>query len=505
VGDLEAPARSELPAASPPADLRAQVVSGVGWKIATQIVVQVTRLVVVIVLARLLSPHDYGLAAVALVYIGVATIFTDLSLGVALIQRPTLNEGDRSTAFWTTVGAGALCAVISIAGASVIADAFGAPAASSLIAVTSINFLITATSSTQNALLTRELRFRNLQLREMAGAVLGGAVGIALAFAGFGAWAVVLQVVVAEAVSLVLVWQFSEWRPRFTYSLESLRNLGPFAAKASGARMLGFLNLNADNFLVARYLGPAALGVYSLAWNVMFQPFVRLIAPITQVLFPAFSRIASDPHRVAGAWLRGNRIVAAISLPAFVGLAVVAHDFILVVLGEKWLDAVPVLQLLCVAGAAQSLQSLNHSALQALDRAGELLAFMVFSTTVTLTSFVIGLEWGIVGVAAGFAAARTIVLPVFTLLVCRAADTTMWAFARSVRRVAEMSAAMGLVAYGVQTALGGAPAAARLVAVIAAGAASYLALLGWRDPDLIREIYGLVRRRQPRGATNREL
>jgi O-antigen/teichoic acid export membrane protein len=493
VSDWEVPARPEPPAA-PPADLRAQVVSGIGWKVATQVVVQVTRIVVLVLLARLLSPHDYGVAAVALMYVGVATIFTDISLGYALIQRPAITEHDRSTAFWTTVAAGVVCAVASVSGASLIARAFGTPDASSLIAGASVLFLIAAAGSTQNALLTRELRFRSLELREMAAAVVGGAAGISLAAAGAGAWALVLQVVAAETTALVLVWRFSDWRPRLTYSRASLRDLGTFGAKASGSRLLGYLNLNADNFLIARFLGAAPLGVYSVAWNVMFAPFARLVSPIQQVLFPAFARLR-DPGRIGGAWLRGNRMVAAIALPAFVGLAVVAHDFVTVVLGERWLGAVPVLQVLCVAGAAQSLQSLNHSALQGLDRAGRLLAFMTFSTAVTLTSFAVGLHWGVVGVAAGFATARTLVLPVFTTIVCRAAGLGPGSYVRSLHRVAEAAAAMGLVAWGVREVLAGAPDTARLAGVVAAGAVSYLALLRWREPELVREVVGLVRRR----------
>jgi O-antigen/teichoic acid export membrane protein len=257
------------------------------------------------------------------------------------------------------------------------------------------------------------------------------------------------------------------------------------------------VNLNADNFLIARFLGPAPLGVYAVAYNVMFAPLARLAAPIQQVLFPAFARLAADAPRVGAAWLRGNRIVAAVSVPAFVGLAVVAPDFVAAVLGNRWHKAVPVLQLLCIAGLAQSLQSLNHSALQALDRAGALLSFMIFSTTLTLSSFAIGLHWGVVGVAAGFACARTTVLPVFTTIVCRAARTQVRAFVASVRKVLEVSFAMGAISWGLRLALvqAGVPAELRLALVVVAGAAVYLALVVWREPELVAEIRTLLPRR----------
>ena len=487
--------RPEMPAAAA-ATLRQQVVSGIGWKIATQVVVQTTRIVVGIALARLLVPRDFGLASMALLFVGVTSVFTDLSLGQALIARRTITENDRSTAFWTTLAAGAACAGGGVAAAPLVADFFSTPAVAPLFAVTSILFLITSFSSTQIALLTREMQFRSLQLREMAGAVAGGVVGVGLALGGLGAWALIVQALTAEGVSLVLVWRFSPWRPRATYSTESLRRLGSFAGKTSGARLLGYVNLNADNFLIARFLGAAPLGVYSVAYNVMFAPLARLATPIQQVLFPAFALIAGDTPRAGAAWLRGNRIVAAISVPAFVGLAVVAPDFVPVVLGHRWHKAIPVLQLLCIAGLSQSLQSLNHSILQALDRAGVLLAFMIFSATITVSSFAIGLHWGVVGVAAGFAAARTAVLPVFTTIVCRAARIRVLAFVGSIRPVLEVSAAMGVLAYALRLGLHDAGLAAgfRLAAVVAAGAAVYVALLVWREPDLVAEVRTLVRR-----------
>ena len=492
----EVEARPEAPPAPRPT-LRQQVVRGIGWKIATQVVVQTTRIVVGIALARLLVPRDFGLASMALLFVGVTSVFTDLSFGQALIARRTITESDRSTAFWSTLAAGAVCTAAGVAAAPLVADFFSTPAVAHLFAVTSILFLITAFSSTQIALLTRELEFRSLQLREMAGTVLGGGVGVALAFAGLGAWALVVQALTAEGVSLVLVWRFSSWRPSATWSAESFRRLGSFAGKTSGARVLGYVNLNADNFLIARFLGAAPLGVYSVAYNVMFAPIARIAAPIQQVLFPAFALIAADRPRAGGAWLRGNRIVASITVPAFVGLAVVAPDFVPVVLGHRWHKAIPVLQLLCIAGLAQSLQTLNHSMLQALDRAGALLAFMIFSATLTVSAFAVGLHWGVVGVAAGFAAARTTVLPVFTTIVSRAAGTPVLAFVRAVRPVLEVSAAMGALALALRLGLrdAGTSAGLGLVAVVTFGAAAYVALLAWREPALVQEVWALVRRR----------
>jgi O-antigen/teichoic acid export membrane protein len=479
------------------ADLKGQVVSGVRWKLATQLVVQVTRTGVGILLAHLLVPRDFGLAAMALIFTGLASIFTDLSLGAALIQRETLTERDRSTAFWATVAAGAICTGVGIAAAPLVADVFSTPAVASLFTLASVTFLLSAVSATQTALLTRELQFRSLQLREIAGLLVGAVAAVVVAVAGGGAWAILVQVLAAEAVSMVLVWRFSRWRPKAMFSWAAVRELGSFGGQTAAARTLGYLNLNADNFLVGKFAGANALGVYALAYNIMFAPLARVAAPIHQVLFPAFSRMQTEPPRVGAAWLRGNRLVAAISVPAFTGLAVVAPDFVPVVLGDRWHEVVPVLQLLCIAGVAQSLQSLNWSVLQAFGRVGSLLRFMLFSTSLTVGAFAIGVHWGVVGVAAGFAIARGAILPVFTVMTCRASRTPISAYLRSVRPILEVSLGMTAVVYAVRLVLseGGVSAGPRLAILMLLGAASYLGALLWRDPGLLADARSLGPRR----------
>src|SRR6202011_4350694 len=175
--------------------------------------------------------------------------------------------------------------------------------------------------------------------------------------------------------------------------------LGPFGAKTMGSRFLGFLRFYADNLLIGRYLGSSALGIYAVAYNVMFAPVIRITQPAQQVLFPAFARLQGDPARVLSAWLRGNRLLTALTLPAFLGMAIIAPDFVPVVLGKRWNEAVPVLQLLSLSGIAISIEQLNASVLQGMGQAGTLLKYMVASTGLVVAAFAVGIHWGVVGVA----------------------------------------------------------------------------------------------------------
>jgi O-antigen/teichoic acid export membrane protein len=485
-------------AATPAAgDLRGKVIGGLGWKLLSQIIAQGSRIAVGIVLAHLLTPRQFGVAAMALVFTGLASIFTDLSLGAALIQRAEITEEDRSTVFWTTIQAGAVTTAIGVAVAPLVGRLFGTPEVTPLFFAASFLALLSSIAATQMALLTREMNFRGLELREIAATVAGAVAAIAFALAGAGAWAIVAQSLVVAVVSVVLVWSFSSWRPRFIYSTRSLRTLGSFGIKTLFARLMSYLNLYADNLLVGKFLGSTALGVYTLAYNVMFVPANRIAQPVQQVLYAAFVRLQDDPVRLGRAWLRGNRLVTAINVPAFLGMAVVAPDFVPAVFGGRWHHAAPVLQLLSLAGVAQSFQTLNWSVLQSVGAPGRLLRFMIFSSVVTVGAFAAGLTWGVVGVAGLYAAARLVVGMAYTEITCRTIGLPVREFLRSIATPCLLAATMGAAIYAFRFALveEGMPTGLRLVLLVVLGAGIYIGLLGWCAPGLLNEAQDVVRRR----------
>lgn len=477
--------------------LRRKVVGGLGWKLVSQIVAQGARMAVAIVLAHLLTPPEFGLAAMALVFSGLTTIFTDLSLSAALIQRANITEEDCSTVFWTTLGAGTAVAAVGIGLAPLVGRFFSTTAVTPLFAATAAGTLITALASTQMALLTRAMDFRGLELREIASTLVGAVAAIALALAGTGAWAIVGQGLATGAASTALVWRLSRWRPRWLFSRTSLRTLGSFGAKTLLARIFSYLNLSVDNLLIGRFLGSTALGVYSIAYNVMFFPASRIAQPVQQVLYAAFVRLQHEPAKLGQAWLRGNRVLTAINVPAFLGMAVVAPDFVPVVFGHRWHAAIPVLQLLSLAGVAQSFQSLNWSVLQAVGQPGRLLRFMAFSSAITVGGFALGLFWGVLGVAGLFAVARTVVAVVYTRITCRTVDLTTGAFLRSVAGACVLSLTMAVAAYAARIGMlhAGGGTVLRLLIVVIVGITVYAALLIVFAKDLISETRAAIRGR----------
>ena len=480
--------------------MKSQVLRGVAWKGLSAIVLQLSRMTTAVILARLLSPRDYGLAGMVLVFSSLVLIFSDMALGAALVQRRRLTEADRSTVYWTSAAMGAVFTVGGVALSGPIADFYGEPSVQPLLAAFSLTFVVTALASTQAALLNREMDFRALELRQMAAYAAGAVVGIAVAVSGGGAWAIIWQQITIAITSTVLLTIFSPWRPKLVYSVASLRRLAGFSLRVFGTRLLFYLNRNLDNVLIGRFLGPRALGAYALSYNVMLMPFSNIASPIQEVLFPAFSRIQDEPGRIASAWLRVNRLVGAISIPALVGLVIVAPDFVPVLLGDQWAAAVPVIQILCWVGLLQSLQRLNSSILEARNRTGDLLRYAVIVFTASVAAFVGGLHWGIVGVATAYAISSSIVEPYYTWLTGRAIGVRLREFVSGLRGVIEATVAMAAAVVLVRTALLGTDVAValRLVLCILVGVVVYLPVVALRSPALVEEVRGLRPRRQSR-------
>jgi O-antigen/teichoic acid export membrane protein len=481
-----------------PGSMQSRILRGLAWKAVSQGFRQLSRLAVAIILARLLTPHDYGLAAMVLVFSSLVLIFSDLALGAALVQRRELSELDRSTVFWTSTGIGVAFAAGGVALSGPIAAFYGEPEVQPLFAALSVSFLVTALGTTQVALLTREMDFKSLELRMMAATLVGGVVGIVAAARGYGAWAIIAQQITIATLSTLLLWAFSKWRPRFTFSRASLRDLGGFSLNVFGTRLLFYLNRNADNLLIGRFLGPAALGVYAVAYNVMIAPLGRIAAPIVEVMTPAFSRIQDDHERMAALWLRAIRLLGTIMIPGMLGLILVAPEFVRVVLGDQWDAAVPVIQILAWVGLLQGLQRFNSSILQAVDRTRTLLWSSCVTVVASMIAFAAGLHWGIVGVAVAYAVSSTLVEPYYAWLTMRSIGVSVRRYASALAGVSV--AALFMVACVLATRLAlpaDLPAGARLAVLVLVGAASYLPLWAWRAPEVLADLRGLVRRRGP--------
>jgi PST family polysaccharide transporter len=438
----------------------------------------------------LLSPEEFGLAALVLIFSAVTTITTDLALSSALVQRRSISDIDRSTVFWTNTLTGAVLTLTLVGVSGYIAQFYDQPAVQPLLIAFSFTFLLAGLSNTQAALLQRAMDFRALEIRTIASTLISGIVGVAFALAGSGAWALIAQSLVYSGSSVLLLWRTSSWRPSFAYSLDSLRDLGSYGLKVFTTQLVWLGTRITPTLLIGRYLGTRSAGYYAIGFNFMIFPLVRLVGPIASVAFPAFARMQDDRLLLARAWLKSTRLVAAIVTPAMIGMIAVAPDFVPAVFGEKWQDAAPVIQCLAWVGLLQALQRMGVTTLLAADRAGILLVFTTVALCVNLCAFLVGVRWGIVGVAGAFAIAATLLMPGFAAIVARSVGSSVRAFYSSIYTAMWTSTVMFICVSACRSALLSmeVPSGLRLTAAIGVGTFVYIPLYAWRAPDTVSDL-----------------
>jgi O-antigen/teichoic acid export membrane protein len=478
-------------------ELKGLVVRGVGWNVAWQGLTQVLGMLTAIVVARYLGPREVGLAAEALVFGSLALVIVDFGFGAAVVQRPALSEEDKSTAFWAGIVLGVALTLIGIGLSWPIASVYGEPEVQPLFAALSFAFLFTAPSIVQGALLVRELRFRTLGIRAIIATTVSCVTGMTLAVLGAGAWAIVVQDLVIAGLGMALLWHASDWRPRAVFSVASLKSMSSYTGHIFGTNLVSWGTLNVDNFLVGRFLGAAPLGAYSIAFSVMIAPVNRVAMPVVQVFFPAFSKMR-DRERIGQTWLRAIRMVALVITPMMLGLVVVAPDFVLALFGEKWHEAIPVIQILAPVGLIQGLTALNEGILKALAHTRILFRFTAALSAMTIGAFAVGLVWGLEGVAAAYLVVTLVMQPIYLRLTVGVVGVPLSKWVKSVSGVIQAGAGMALVVLGARALLGGMDlqAGSQLAVLVAVGAVAYIPLVWWRAPEARDELRRLLRNRR---------
>lgn len=472
---------------------------GIGWMIASQGVLQALALVTTFVIARSMSPRDVGLASEASVFVNLALIMVDFGVGSLIVQRPALTEEQISTLFWIGMAIGVVLTAGAVVLSDPIAQLYGEPQVRDLFVVLSLTFLVTAPGIVPGALLTRELQFRRLETRTIIATVVSATIAIVMAVSGFGPWAIVAQGLAMATVSTVLLWRATSWRPSKVFVASSVRSFAGFTSNVLGARMLSWGNANLDNLIVGRFLGADALGVYSLAFAVALILVTRIATPITQVFFPAFSKIR-DREQIADVWLRAIRVLAFVVVPAMLGLMVVGPDLVQALFGARWHQAGSVIQILAGVGLLQSLAALNDGVLQALAHTRTLFRFGLLISAATVIAFLVGVNTGIDGVAYCYLAVTAVLQPLYVRRTAILAGTSIRAWIKAVLGVCEAGCVMLVVIAFVQRLLVSAHVAPglRLAGIILLACVVYFPAAAWRAPEVPREFRALVDRRRGR-------
>ncbi len=386
--------------------------TGVLWLGGGQASGLVLQIAVRLVLARLLAPDDFGLVAMAVVFTGFCSLLTDLGLGQALVQRKEIDEEHKSTAFWAAGLIGVTLCGLFIVSAPLVGVFYGNQAVVPVVRALGFTFVLGFPESVFSYLLERRLSFRLIGLRRLLGVVLGGSAGIALALGGFGVWALVAEQLIRSAAGSILYFASSDWRPKLLFSRAALLEMWSYSRSIVGARVVNFFNRNLDNLLIGRFLGATPLGLYSVAYQGVLMPLQQIARPIASVGFPAFATIQDDIPRCRSAYLSALRISLLVATPVPVLVIFLSPTAVPLLLGEQWALAVLPLQILSVVALFQIGMSLSPPLFLALGRADLSLKWTLIALAASTIGIVVGLRWGIVGVAWGYLAAVVVTSPI---------------------------------------------------------------------------------------------
>lgn len=454
---------------------------------------QLTRFVVQVVLARLIAPEAFGVLAVGLVTIQLLEKVMDLGTGAALIQRPTVSDRLASTVFLVNVAAGSVLGGGLFLSAPMIAGAFGSPEATPVLRALALAVLFNAAGNVQQSLLRRRLRFRALALITVGSALANAAVAVPMAVAGAGVWALVAGQLALSLTASAGAHRLSRWSPGLAFELHGLRSLASYSLNLTAFNLVNFVLRNSDKVIIGRLLGIRALGIYTIAERVLIYPTNVIGNALSQVLFPTLATVQDDHELLRRGVLRASGAAALITFPAMIGIAAVAEPFVVVVLGERWSEAIPLLRVLAPVGALMSVQIVTGVVFTAVGRTSLLLALGVTANSVLLAAFLVGAQFGLIQLTIAYALAtvalsipsmalplRLIGLPTRRLVIGELGPHLL------------SSGIMGLVVVGTDVglaALGGAMTL-RLGVGVTVGVAIYLALLAAIRPpalfDLLR-------------------
>ncbi len=428
-------------------DIRTRTISGVSWVSISQAVTQGFSFVISIVLARLLGPKVFGLIGMISVFTGFAVLFGGLGLGAAIIQRKDLEPRHLDAAFWINAVMGAAMTLIIAALAPLVAWFYSEPRLTALTAVIAARFVIDALNVVQTALLNREMRFRAVAAVNIIGSGGAGLLGLGMALGGMGVWSLVAQLLGGSIVQWLLTWRLVNWRPRWSFEFKACKELFGFSASVLAFDVLNYWARTLDRLLIGRSLGASALGIYSRGYSLMLLPLTQVSRVVGTVMFPALSAIQSDKPRVKRAYLKAIGVIAFVTFPMMVGLFAVADHFVLALLGAKWSETIPILKLFCWVGLIQSVLATVGWLYTSQGRTRLYLGMGVIGAAACIVAFIIGIHWGVMGVAWAYSITTLLVLYPFFIVPGRLIELSFAEAMRSLAPTFVCSVVMGAIVW----------------------------------------------------------
>lgn len=487
------------------ADLKNRSIKGGVSTVGAQLISTVLTLGSTVILARLLLPADYGLVGMVTAFTGFVLIFKDLGLGQAVVQKDKITQQEMSKVFWLIAAVGIVLGLIIAGLAPVLVYFYGEPRLFNITLSFSIIAGVGGLGIVHGALLKRQMHFRVLAKIQIVASALSIAVGIVLALLGAGYWALI-GINISNMLFYVLqIWWRCNWRPALSRIDRSIMDYVRFGADISGFNVINYFSRNLDNILIGKYLGSSALGLYDRAYQLLMLPITKLRDPLNSVGIPAMSSLDPQSNRYREYYKQYVFLLAFFSMPMVVLMAVLADPLILLVLGENWMAASPIFQLLALIGFIQPVASTRGMVQISSGQSRRFLFWGLFNAIVVIIAFLIGINWEIEGLVIAYAISNYVIL-IPSLAFCYSnTSIKIRDFMSEVSSPAVFSLLAGVCTYIVYSRISDWPLIPLLIAGMLVYGATYL--VPWlivprtrirllKVRELSKDIFGMVKKRR---------
>lgn len=469
--------------------IKQQVTKSVFWSAVERFSVQGIQFLLSIIIARLLLPTDYGLIAMLSIFMAIAQTFIDSGFANALIQKKDRTDADYSTVFYFNIVVSALVYLILYISSPWIAEFYEEELLVGITRVVGLTLIINSFGIVQQAKMTISLDFKRQALASLSAVIISGGVGVWLAYAGYGAWTLVYQSLLNNFLRVILIWLFSGWMPSWCFSLESFRTLFAFGSKLLLSSLMHTLYKNLYTLIIGKKFSAADLGYYNRAFTLAQFPSNNLTDVIVRAVYPIQCRLQDDEEALNNMFLRYLRMSCYLVFPIMVIFCALADPLVRLLLTDKWIETVPLLQILCIAYMWDPVMKINNSLLNVKGRSDyflyaeimkKIMAFLILFATIPL---------GVIGMCFGLILYSFVDMIIITYYTRKLTNLGMFVQIRELLPIISLSFSMGGIVYVIT--LLGIPPFAQLVIGGAVGVAYFVSLsflFKYQEFDLIKSL-----------------
>ena len=379
-------------------DLKQQAIKSVFWVGSTKTIGHIFSLTVTVFLMRILSPDDYGLMGMAMLYQSVMIIIYDLGVGQSILQKEDLSEEDIHSAFWFSVIFGLILYGLTWYFAILCGFFFSNEKVVAVVRVVSVSIIFLSIQEVPYCLMARRFEFKRRGVAELSSGILNLSVSLILAIKGFGVWSLILGLVSRDLFLCILILILSKWKVKMCFRIANIKRLLKFGIPVTAHSLLLYYSRNIDSVIIGRFLGQSALGFYSIATDLAKMPIQKVILIANKVAFPVFAKIQNDEVQTRRYFYKIIQLISLFSFPVFFGLFAVSEEIVVLILSPKWLPSLFLLRVFCFLAIFRSYIGLLLIVLKAKGNTGAAFRYSFYSSIIMTICFLIAVNYGLSGV-----------------------------------------------------------------------------------------------------------